>query len=36
VTGAVIPIDGGQQAGLKPERMYRQGEGMEEVSADDR
>lgn len=28
VTGAVVPIDGGQAAGTKPERMYRQGEGM--------
>jgi NAD(P)-dependent dehydrogenase (short-subunit alcohol dehydrogenase family) len=28
ITGAVIPIDGGQSAGSKPERMYRQGEGM--------
>src|SRR6266567_8462562 len=28
VTGAVVPIDGGQSAGLKPERVYRQGEGM--------
>jgi NAD(P)-dependent dehydrogenase (short-subunit alcohol dehydrogenase family) len=29
VTGAVIPIDGGQSAGTKPPRMYRQGQGME-------
>src|SRR5437867_6078534 len=28
VTGAVVPIDGGQSAGLKPPRVYRQGEGM--------
>lgn len=28
ITGAVVPIDGGQTAGHKPERMYRQGEGM--------
>lgn len=28
VNGAVVPIDGGQSAGSKPERMYRQGEGM--------
>ena len=28
VTGATIPIDGGQLAGNKPPRMYRQGEGM--------
>ena len=29
VTGATIPIDGGQHAGTKPPRMYRQGEGMD-------
>ena len=28
VTGAVVAIDGGQSAGLKPARVYRQGEGM--------
>jgi NAD(P)-dependent dehydrogenase (short-subunit alcohol dehydrogenase family) len=28
VTGVTIPIDGGQLAGHKPPRMYRQGEGM--------
>lgn len=28
VTGSVIPIDGGQFAGLKPPRTYRPGEGM--------
>lgn len=28
VTGATVPIDGGQLAGHKPPRMYRQGEGM--------
>ncbi|MES2055408.1 MAG: SDR family oxidoreductase [Pseudomonadota bacterium] len=28
VTGAVLPIDGGQSAGMKPERMYRQGQDM--------
>lgn len=28
ITGVVLPIDGGQQAGLKPPRMYRQGHGM--------
>jgi len=28
ITGAVIPIDGGQSAGLKPPRMYRQGQTM--------
>lgn len=29
ITGAIIPIDGGQFAGLKPTRMYRQGQSME-------
>jgi NAD(P)-dependent dehydrogenase (short-subunit alcohol dehydrogenase family) len=28
VTGAMIPIDGGQQAGTKPPQMYRRGEPM--------
>jgi NAD(P)-dependent dehydrogenase (short-subunit alcohol dehydrogenase family) len=28
LTGAVIPIDGGQSAGLKPPQMYRQGQPM--------
>jgi NAD(P)-dependent dehydrogenase (short-subunit alcohol dehydrogenase family) len=28
VTGAVLPVDGGQSAGTKPPRMYRQGEPM--------
>jgi NAD(P)-dependent dehydrogenase (short-subunit alcohol dehydrogenase family) len=28
VTGVTLPIDGGQSAGLKPPRMYRQGEAM--------
>jgi NAD(P)-dependent dehydrogenase (short-subunit alcohol dehydrogenase family) len=28
ITGATIPIDGGQLAGHKPPQMYRQGEGM--------
>ena len=28
VTGATIPIDGGQLAGARPPQMYRQGEGM--------
>jgi NAD(P)-dependent dehydrogenase (short-subunit alcohol dehydrogenase family) len=28
VTGATVPIDGGQLAGEKPPQMYRQGEGM--------
>jgi NAD(P)-dependent dehydrogenase (short-subunit alcohol dehydrogenase family) len=32
VTGAVIPIDGGQSAGQKTPRMYRQGEGMQAVA----
>jgi NAD(P)-dependent dehydrogenase (short-subunit alcohol dehydrogenase family) len=31
VTGSVIPIDGGQFAGLKPPRVYRQGEGVGRV-----
>jgi NAD(P)-dependent dehydrogenase (short-subunit alcohol dehydrogenase family) len=26
ITGAVIPVDGGQSAGVKPPQMYRQGE----------
>jgi NAD(P)-dependent dehydrogenase (short-subunit alcohol dehydrogenase family) len=29
VTGVVLPIDGGQSAGLKPPRTYRPGESME-------
>ena len=28
VTGATIPIDGGQLAGSRPPQMYRQGQGM--------
>lgn len=28
ITGATIPVDGGQLAGHKPPQMYRQGEGM--------
>ena len=28
ITGTTLPIDGGQAAGLKPPRMYRQGESM--------
>ena len=28
VTGATVPIDGGQLAGHKPAQMYRQGQGM--------
>jgi NAD(P)-dependent dehydrogenase (short-subunit alcohol dehydrogenase family) len=31
ITGATLPIDGGQSAGVKPPAMYRQGEGMERV-----
>ncbi|MEW2519065.1 SDR family NAD(P)-dependent oxidoreductase [Actinacidiphila alni] len=34
VTGAVLPVDGGQFAGLKPQRMYRQGESMDGPGAD--
>jgi NAD(P)-dependent dehydrogenase (short-subunit alcohol dehydrogenase family) len=28
ITGVTLPIDGGQSAGLKPPRLYRQGEAM--------
>jgi NAD(P)-dependent dehydrogenase (short-subunit alcohol dehydrogenase family) len=28
VTGATLPVDGGQSAGMKPEHMYRQGQAM--------
>jgi NAD(P)-dependent dehydrogenase (short-subunit alcohol dehydrogenase family) len=28
ITGVTLPIDGGQAAGQKPPRMYRQGQGM--------
>ena len=28
ITGAMVPIDGGQLAGHKPPQMYRQDEGM--------
>src|ERR1700730_1574117 len=28
VTGITLPVDGGQSAGTKPERMYRPGQGM--------
>jgi NAD(P)-dependent dehydrogenase (short-subunit alcohol dehydrogenase family) len=28
ITGVTVPIDGGQSAGLKPPRMYRQGQSM--------
>jgi NAD(P)-dependent dehydrogenase (short-subunit alcohol dehydrogenase family) len=33
VTGATVPIDGGQLAGDKPPHMYRQGEGMAPTGA---
>jgi NAD(P)-dependent dehydrogenase (short-subunit alcohol dehydrogenase family) len=33
VTGTVVPIDGGQAAGNKPQHMYRQGQPMEAPSA---
>jgi NAD(P)-dependent dehydrogenase (short-subunit alcohol dehydrogenase family) len=29
ITGAVIPIDGGQAAGTRPERMFQPGKGMQ-------
>jgi NAD(P)-dependent dehydrogenase (short-subunit alcohol dehydrogenase family) len=32
VTGATVPIDGGQLAGHKPPQMYRQGEGLAPTS----
>ncbi|HEU5418215.1 MAG TPA: SDR family oxidoreductase [Streptosporangiaceae bacterium] len=32
ITGTVIPVDGGQAAGSKPPRMYRQGEGMADTA----
>jgi NAD(P)-dependent dehydrogenase (short-subunit alcohol dehydrogenase family) len=28
ITGATLPIDGGQSSGLKPPQMYRQGQPM--------
>jgi NAD(P)-dependent dehydrogenase (short-subunit alcohol dehydrogenase family) len=34
VTGATVPIDGGQLAGEKPPQMYRQGQGMAPSQAD--
>jgi hypothetical protein len=34
VTGAVVPIDGGQSAGNKPPQMYRQGQAMTTPAAD--
>jgi NAD(P)-dependent dehydrogenase (short-subunit alcohol dehydrogenase family) len=33
VTGVTLPIDGGQSAGMKPERMYRQSQGAAQVEA---
>jgi NAD(P)-dependent dehydrogenase (short-subunit alcohol dehydrogenase family) len=36
LTGAVIPIDGGQSAGVKPPQMYRQGQPMPTSQGDDR
>jgi NAD(P)-dependent dehydrogenase (short-subunit alcohol dehydrogenase family) len=35
VTGAVIPIDGGQSAGVKPAQMYRQGQPMQAPQGED-
>ena len=35
LTGAVIPIDGGQSAGVKPPQMYRQGQPMTTSRGDD-
>jgi NAD(P)-dependent dehydrogenase (short-subunit alcohol dehydrogenase family) len=32
ITGAVIPVDGGQSAGNKPPQMYRQGQPMAEAA----
>jgi NAD(P)-dependent dehydrogenase (short-subunit alcohol dehydrogenase family) len=29
INGVVVPIDGGQSAGVKPPQMYRQGQGMQ-------
>ncbi len=34
ITGTVIPIDGGQSAGNKPPRMYRQGQPMPDAPAE--
>jgi NAD(P)-dependent dehydrogenase (short-subunit alcohol dehydrogenase family) len=31
ITGVLLPIDGGQQAGHKPMQMYKQGKGMEKI-----
>ena len=33
ITGTVLPIDGGQAAGVKPPQMYRPGQPMPEPSA---
>jgi NAD(P)-dependent dehydrogenase (short-subunit alcohol dehydrogenase family) len=35
LTGTVIPIDGGQSAGVKPPQMYRQGQPMPASQGDD-
>jgi NAD(P)-dependent dehydrogenase (short-subunit alcohol dehydrogenase family) len=35
ITGAVIPIDGGQSAGVKPPQMYRQGQPMQAPQGED-
>jgi len=35
VTGTVIPIDGGQSAGVKPPQMYRQGQPMTAAHGED-
>ncbi|MEY9965884.1 NAD(P)-dependent dehydrogenase (short-subunit alcohol dehydrogenase family) [Streptacidiphilus sp. MAP12-16] len=32
ITGAVLPIDGGQNAGVKPPQMYQQGRPMERIA----
>ncbi len=34
ITGATVPVDGGQYAGLKPPRMYRPGQPMAENTPD--
>ena len=35
VTGAVVPVDGGQAAGIKPPQMYRPGQPMPARSGQD-
>jgi hypothetical protein len=35
ITGIVVPIDGGQSAGIKPPQMYKQGEPMQAGSRRD-